>query len=327
MNIKRRRFIAIAAAAGVSAALIKNISFADEGLYRWSGVVMDADASIQLYHPKKGKARELVEESLHEIIRLEKLFSVYEPNSLVSELNREGYLDNPEEEFVTLLRDAQNYSGLTDGAFDITVQPLWQLYKQHFGKSNNDISDGDVLKVLSLVDYRKLEISSKKIELKNPGMQITLNGIAQGYITDKVTDLLQARGIKNVLVELGESRALGRHPDGASWNVGIRNPDRLKEVIEDVRINNMAVATSGGYGTVFDREGKHHHLFDPKTGKSANYYKSVSVIAPRASMSDALSTSFFVMPKEKTFNVIDKMSGVSGIFVMNDGRVIKRGRA
>ena len=120
-------------------------------------------------------------------------------------------------------------------------------------------------------------------------MAVTLNGVAQGYITDRVADLLRGRGFENVLVELGEVRALGRCADLEPWRAGIADPEDPSAVLLELPLLDSALATSGSYGTWLDPAHRHHHIFDPATGRSAHRQAMVSVTAPRAMVADALS--------------------------------------
>ena len=146
------------------------------------------------------------------------------------------------------------------------------------------------------MDYRAVEIEPAEVRFTRPGMAITLNGIAQGYITDRIAALLQDAGMGDVLLDIGEVRALGRHPDGRLWNVGLRDAAQPETVARTVTLADRAVATSAGIASPFDASGRHHHLFDPATGRSAQVTGQVSVIAPRATMADALSTALAVSP-------------------------------
>ena len=148
----------------------------------------------------------------------------------------------------------------------------------------------------ALVDYRAVEVEAPEIRFARPGMAVTLNGIAQGYITDRVATLLQDAGMTDVLLDIGETRALGHHPDGRPWRVGLRRAAEPETVGRTVALAESAIATSAGIASPFDASGRHHHLFDPASGRPADGAGQVSVIAPRATMADALSTALAVLP-------------------------------
>ena len=124
-------------------------------------------------------------------------------------------------------------------------------------------SDAALAATLARVDWRAVELDPARIGFRRPGMAVTLNGVAQGYITDRVADLLRGRGFENVLVELGEVRALGRRPDSDPWRAGIADPKDPSAVLLELPLLDAALATSGGYGTWFDPAHRHHHLLRP----------------------------------------------------------------
>ena len=198
-----------------------------------------------------------------------------------------------------MLAEARAYSGWTEGAFDVTVQPLWRLYAGHFARPGADPhgpGEAAHARARALVDYRAVEIDPAEVRFTRPGMAVTLNGIAQGYITDRVASLLQDVGMGDVLLDIGEVRALGRHPDGRPWRVGLRRAAEPETVARTVTLIDRAIATSAGIASPFDASGRHHHLFDPATGRPAQAARQVSVIAPRATVADALSTALAVAP-------------------------------
>ena len=155
-------------------------------------------------------------------------------------------------------------------------------------------------------------------------MAITLNGIAQGYITDRVADLLRANGIGHTLVEIDETRALDGHLSGRPWTVGIKDPRYEGGILKTLPLDNQAIGTSGGYGTQFDVAGRFNHIFDPTTGGCASRYLSVSVMAPTATYADALSTAFSLMPPEQCETVLKALGGTAAWFVQQDGSILER---
>ena len=293
----RRRFIAIAAAAAGLPLTAVQVRAARAPLHRWSGIALGARAEILLHDPDAARARRLIAACVAEIDRLEDVFSLYRPESAISRLNRAGRLHAPPVELVDLLAQARFYGERTEGAFDVTVQPLWRLFAAHFarpGARAGGPAEADLARARALVDYRAVEIEAAAVRFARPGMAITLNGIAQGYITDRVAALLQDGGMSDVLLDIGETRALGRHPEGRPWRVGIRRAAEPETIARTVALAGSALATSAGIASPFDASGRHHHLFDPATGRPAVSAGQVSVIAPRATMADALSTALAV---------------------------------
>jgi len=320
----RRRFLSIAAAVTGLGLLRQSTAGRRVELQSWQGTALGARASIRLYHPDPALARDLIRRALFEIDRLEQVFSLYRPDSAVSRLNRQGVLRTPPLDLVRLLAEARRYSELTEGAFDITVQPLWRLYAEHFGGNRVEAKGPDperIAEVLARVDHRAVSVDPARIAFEKPGMAITLNGIAQGYITDRVADLFSREGLGNILIDLGELRALGRHPAGRPWSIGLQDPRQRQRIDRTLELDNAALATSAGQGTRFDAAGEHHHLFEPGSGRSSSRYLSVSVKAPTATEADALSTGLFHLDQDRLAALVGQRRGVMATAMLGNGEV------
>lgn len=321
MQITRRRFIGITAALSASAwipkTLAQNTSL--EPIV-WQGVALGANAELKLYYPDKSVAQSLIQQSLNEVHRLEKIFSLYEPSSQIVQLNQQGFLDTPSSDLLAVLSQSQSVYQLTQGAFDPTVQVLWQRYATYFENHPYSQTAPNIQAALRHIGLQQVEISSKRIAFQQPNMAITLNGIAQGYITDRITQLLQRAGMKYALVNMGEIRHLDTLKQHLEW-ANIQNP-KGEGVLSNTKIplQNQALATSGGYGTKFDVAGKFTHLFDPHTGSSTPRYQSVSVLADNAAMADALSTAFAVSSQTQ-IQAVAQQVGAKVWLVMLDGSV------
>lgn len=327
MQTTRRRFITITAAAGGLPLLPVRPAVATPLLRTWSGAALGADATMQIHHPDPAVADRLIEASLAEVARLEQVLSLYRPDSALSRLNRDGVLDEPPFDFVRVLAESHRYAALTGGAFDVTVQPLWDVYSNHFarpGASPDGPSAEAVAAAVARVGQDALEVDPARVRLARPGMGITLNGIGQGYVTDRVVDLLRAGGVEHALVDMGEIRAVGGHPAGGPWSVGLEDPRAAGKIAERIPLTDRAVATSGGYGTVFDPAGHFNHIFEPRTGRTSWRWLSVSVESNTAMEADALSTAFTLMPEEATAPVVCTL-GLVAHFVRPDGsRLVQR---
>jgi thiamine biosynthesis lipoprotein len=163
-----------------------------------------------------------------------------------------------------------------------------------------------------------VDIDANRIRFHRVGMGLTLNGIAQGYITDRVAELLLNCGLEQALVDMGEIRVLGERPGGGPWKVGLEDPTSPDRIAQTLGVRNLAVSTSGGYGTRFDPAGRFNHIFDPANGMSSTRYLSVSVVAPQAADADALSTAFSVMPYERARQIVRQL-GITVYFTLPDG--------
>lgn len=337
----RRRFIQISAAfSGTlllgSAGRLAIAAQAKQTTHTWSGIALGADASLQITHPDPQVAKALIERCVGEVQRLEHLFSLYRDDSALATLNRQGFLDEPSNDFVTLLNRSKEFSRLTDGMFDVTVQPLWQAYADYFAPAHDSTASGSqanataaaaaansltampadlqahIHDALKRVNWYNIDIDSQRVRLTQPGMAITLNGIAQGYITDRITQLLAASGVDHALVNMGE--IYGLNPDSPvaeqPWRVGLEDARRPGNIAARVPIHNQAVATSGAHGTSFTPDMRYNHLLDPRQGLSSHRYHSVSVVAADATTADALSTAFSLMP-ERDIKALSRELGIT----------------
>ena len=314
-KLSRRRFISITASvAGFG--LFPTAIEAKEGLQtvNWDGQALGASASIVIHHHDRAAAGLLVEQAVVEVARLERIFSLYQHDSALSELNRIGALAAPPPELVALLDSSRAIWDLSGGAFDPTVQPLWTLLASHFGNAGRDPdgpSEARLHDALSLVGFENVLFSEDRIAFTRRGMALTLNGIAQGFITDRVVELLRQGGVTRSLVDMGEVRALGKRADGLPWRVGVENargggdPLAILDIEKD-----RAVATSSAEGFRFDDTSRFNHLIDPRSGRCAHLYRSVAVVAPSATTADAFSTAFSLLQPDAVERIVAGQPGL-----------------
>jgi thiamine biosynthesis lipoprotein len=295
----RRRFLRVVGAmAGLPPIIASVRATAPKAhVHSWRGEVLGALSELTLWHPDAAFAQRTILRVRQEIDRLDRIFSLYRRDSEISRLNATGTLLKPSPELRKVVEESRRLGELSGGAFDISVQPLWQLYEAHFWSRTAIQPDlaaraRDVAR--NVVDFRAIESGAPAIAFARTGMAITLNGIAQGYISDAITDMLRNDGYESAVVDLGEYRTIGRHPDGHPWRVGIRDGKNVGSIDRVVDLEDMALAVSGGYGTTFEASGRCHHIFDPRTGASANRLVDVAVIGPRATAADGLATTICV---------------------------------
>ncbi len=239
--------------------------------------------------------------SFEAIDQVEDQMSLYRPDSQLVRLNQLGFLNRPHPDLVRVLRYAQQLSARSAGAFDVTVQPLWQHRDQEHA--------------VTLVDWRQLDIGEARIAFRRPGMQATLNGIAQGFAADRVASALQAHGIAHALVDTGEVASFGKRESQVAWKVGLQHPRREDAFVGLVGLSDRCLATSGDYATTFTEDFSQHHLIDPRTGRSPAELSSVTVAATSAMEADALSTAAFVLGLEKGMALIEQMNGTDAMMI------------
>ncbi len=253
---------------------------------QWQGIALGAEAQIRVEHPD---ADRLIARSIDEIHRLENIFRLYLADSQLSRLNRTGRLNNPAFELVELLSICSGIHTRTRGTFDPTVQHLWALYAQEYSNGGSP-SGSQIANALTMTGWHRVRFSPQEITFKRTGVMMTLNGIAQGYIADRVAAILRLEGVKNVLVNTGEIMALGHPADAEFWPVNLGDSNG-----KQVHLRNKAVATSVPLGTTFDGPNDAGHILDPRTGKPGGKWAQVSVIGASAAMVDGLSTGFCLM--------------------------------
>lgn len=276
MSMNRRRFLAISAAAAGMAA---HPAGARTGMV-WTGVALGARASIRLDHPD---AAAIAARAAAEIARLEAVFSLYRADSALSRLNAGAGLDLPPPELLQCLSLAAAVHRASDRLFDPTVQPLWALWAERVSAGGRP-SPAELAATRQLGLWSDVRLDAARISL-NPGMALTLNGIAQGFIADRVADLLAAEGLTDILIDTGEHRALGGQPGGGDWPVTLASGGEQP-------LRDLALATSAPLGTVFDAAGKLGHILDPMTGEPASLrWSSITMTARSAALADALSTA------------------------------------
>ncbi len=299
----------------------------------WKGTALGAFASITLVHEDRDRARRVLAGCVDEVERLERIFSLYRPDSALVELNAGGALQAPPTELVELLSTSLALARASQGAFDPTVQPLYELYQAHFAQPGAD-PRGPSATVLAQarrrVDHRLVDIGAGRIAFRAPAMAITLNGIAQGYVTDRIADRLRAEGFADVVVDLGETRASGHRADGGPWVAAIIDPDVPARTLFELEMGEApgrvaALATSAGAGTRFGPDPRVHHLFDPHTGRSANRYASVSVAASRATLADGLATALSILAPDEGRRLLAGYRPARAWFVHDDRTIEKVG--
>jgi thiamine biosynthesis lipoprotein len=218
---------------------------------------------------------------------------------------------------VDVLTQAVQFGELTDGAFDVTIKPLVELYRS----SQQGLPEASqILAAARLVDYTQLQISSDLVEFSTPGMQITLDGIAKGYIVDQGTAELRTLGYQNVLVEAGgDLLAAGQKAADAPWKIGIQSPRSARPgLLAKVALSDQAAATSGDYMNAFTEDLDHHHIIDPRTGVSSPELASVTVVGKTAMQADALATALMVLGVSDGLALIETLPGVEAYLVMKD---------
>jgi thiamine biosynthesis lipoprotein len=294
---------------------------------RWQGVALGAPASLVLHHEGDTKrAQAALTATLAEVSRLEGMFSLFRADSTLSRLNRAGRVVDAPPEFADLLRTALDMARLSNGVFDPSIQPLWTLYFDHFVVRGNSQppAAAQLAGASALVDWRGVQVAGATVKLARAGMGLSLNGVAQGFITDRCSAVLRSYGFSHMLVDMGEPRAVAAKPDGSAWQIGLADPREPNRALHTLSVFDQAVATSGGYGTMLDAAGLYTHLINPHTGRTAPARESVTVVAPTATQADALSTALALIAntdRPARLALLHTQPGCRAICIDSAGRV------
>ncbi len=232
------------------------------------------------------------------------------------------------------------YGKLTDGAFDITIKPvfdLWHIDEESMSNqegTHNPVDPELIKEKLQFVGYENITLKNGKISFKKQGVQILLGGVAKGYILKKIEETLRNQGLAFGIIEIGgDIITFGSKPDGSKWKIGCKNPrpentnmphlEEEKDIVYGLELSNMSVVTSGDYEQYYiDSQGNRvHHIIDPKTGYSAKPVISATVIADSILDADILSTAIFVMGPEKGTELIETLQNTESsiIYIADDG--------
>ncbi len=299
--ISRRRFLTIAAAAAALPAPLRA-----QPLYQWRGVALGANAAITLAHPQ---AEAIVTRARAEIARLERIFSLHDPASALARLNHDGRLAAPPFELLECLSLAGRAHAATGGRFDPTIQPLWAEYARAHAAGTMPAVE-NLAAITRRVGWDGVHYGPDAVSFDRPGMALSLNGIAQGFIADKVASLLRAEGLADILIDTGEHLALGGRPGGGGWPITLDDGQRLHR--DAVALRDLALASSAPHGITFDTGGQISHILDPATGTPAPaHWRLISVTAPQAGLADALSTAFCLMPREAIDTTLAAFEGAA----------------
>ena len=326
MQLTRRRFcLSLALGAGAGAALgLTRLRCSRRELAPFTQVKTSLGTKVEItaFHETESQAAAAVSAAFAELDLVEEVMSLYRPHSQLCRLNSEGLLPEPHPYLVQVLETAQQLSAQSGGKFDVTVQPLWRLHEVA-GRAGRVPSPDQIAAAVELVDWRRLEVSSRWIRLSRPGMAVTLNGIAQGFAADRAKSALHQHRVEHALINTGELTSLGSKSNGKPWRIGIQHPRHENAYVALADLDGRCLATSGDYATTFGNDRQRHHILDPDTGKSAAGFTSVSIAAPSGLLADGLSTAAFVLGPVEGETLIRQMPKSDLLGVLHDGRLLR----
>jgi thiamine biosynthesis lipoprotein len=324
-SISRRAFLSLTGALSLGVATVgiplptEAVKF-NRTLYKVSKSQLGMGTFINMivFHPSKGEAEEAMGRAFAEINRLTSLMTRFQSTSYIGHLNATGSFNGAPFEVMEVLRSALRYHTISQGAFDITVMPIVDLYQHSFQASNAPPSPQALQETMHSVGSQHLTMTKDSVSFARSGMEVTLDGIAKGYIIDRAMDLLRQQNIQHALINAGGDIVVhGGKGEGKPWSIGIQDPWNHKRYVDVVTLNSGAIATSGNYEVFFDREKLFHHLIVPNKGTPAPSIASVSIQAPNAMEADALATTAYVMGPDKGYQFIKQFRGAEGLIIKN----------
>lgn len=288
-----------------------------------TGFYFDTVITITLYDSKD---EELLNTCFDYCKDFENLVSRTKKNSDVAKINQaKGQSVNVSDTTITLLQKGIKFGELTDGAFDITIAPLMELWDVK-NNPGNVPSESDITEALSHVNYKNIVIEGNTVTLTDPKAAIDLGGIAKGYIADQLKEYLLSEGVTSAIINLGGNvLTVGEKPGGTSFNIGIQKPfDKQNATVTSVQVKDSSVVTSGSYERYFKVDDTiYHHILNTETGYPCdNGLLSVTILSEESIDGDALSTACFALGLEEGQRLIESLENIDAIFVTDDYEII-----
>lgn len=288
-----------------------------------SGFAQGTTWHISVWDEEPLNTNKLKELVVKELERLDKLLSNYRSDSVIEQFNTRKTTEpvNVGAEIVNLIQNAESVSEASQGHYDLTIRPLYDLW----GFSGDHLTPPEeqtMREVLSAIGYRKLHLLPPDcIGKVAPEIRVDLSSIAQGYSVGCISMLLENAGVENYIVEIGgELMTRGCKPDGSPWRIGIERPlpegRSIQKIMTIERDAPLAVMTSGTYRHYFDEHGRRYsHILDAKTGKPVDHQTvSVTVVNDSPTMADAWSTALLCLGADKGKDIAEK-AGIAALFI------------
>jgi thiamine biosynthesis lipoprotein len=293
--------------------------------YEDSRVSMACLYSIVAYGEDEQKLKQVVTAAFDEVDRIDRLMSHYKPDSPLSQLNREAakYPVKTTPELFNFIAECLRYSRASKGAFDITVGPLMKVWG-FFRGTGRMPSAAELQAVRQKIGWQQVRLNAdaQTIHFACEGLELDLGGIAKGYAVDQVVALLKQHGIRRALISAGGSTmyGLGTPPDSATWEVQLQDPLDARKIAMTLHLKDQSLSVSGSAEKFFELNGKRYsHIMNPRTGRPVMNVLSVAVIAPTATMGDALDNAFYVQGVHGTKALLRQYANTQVIFFLPNG--------
>lgn len=313
-RLSRRSVLRIVALGGVAGAVGYALRPGRISKIERAAPLMGTSVHFTVVSDDRELATAAADAALGVMTRLDGQLSRYRHDTEVGRLNRLGQIDDASDELLSQLDLSSRIAQAGAGAFDITVAPLLDAYAD-IADPTAPASRAALEAAAELVDYRAVRVEGRTVRLERPGMRITLDGVAKGYIVDQAVQELRKHGFASVYVEAGgDLMAAGQKADGAAWHIGIRHP-REMSMIASVALRDRAIATSGDYMQAYTRDFSRHHIIDPRLRGSSPDLASATVIARDAATADALATTAMALGTTRGRELLEDLPDVEGFLV------------
>lgn len=284
--------------------------------------MMDTWVSITIYDTDERHAKSAIDAAFSLMEEVVHIASVHDPDAEASRLNVEGTSTAPSPELFELLAASKRITDISGGVFDVTIAPLLALWEYdpdaqtQFWELTPEDQQAAIDEAMNLVGTDRISLieDPEPSIVLSPGTQITLGGIAKGYIVDQGILALQSEGIEHALIDAGGDIAvIGGKPGGGKWEIALLNPEDDDEAVARFALEEGAIATSGNYRRFFDPDAQVGHIMDPRTGYSAQASSSATVIAPTCMEADALATAVFILGPTDGIELVDGLTAVEAM--------------
>jgi thiamine biosynthesis lipoprotein len=326
----RRTFLKLSSSLALGAALRPFSSFARAIVplkqIERATFTMGSIVTIKAFCEDEKRCNLAIDAAFQEMKEIDRLMSVFDNNSQLSLVNlqsgeKEVHVDH---RIIEVLESARTYNDDTEGAFDVTIEPLMELYGFRDEKNDHHFpSDKEIAETLAGVGMNNVIVNDRQstIALTNVNTRLDYGGIAVGYAIDRAVGILKSHGIESALINhSGDIYAIGSPPEEDGWEIGITDPMRKEDIITTLRIKDKALSTSGNYQNFIQADGNTiGHILNPANGRTASSILSGTTIAETALQADALSTGFFVMGFDKSKTIIRQSKNLQFIAVVKDG--------
>jgi thiamine biosynthesis lipoprotein len=307
----------------LAAARTPAVAAAPAGWLRRDEAIMGTAITVELWAEQRAAGEAAIDAVMAEMRRIDRAMSPHKPTSELSRINREAALGPVplSAEMAMLIGRAIEFSRWSDGAFDISYASVGHLYDYRAGIAPDDAA---LAAAREAIGWQQLLLDRRAGTLRfgRPGMRIDLGGFAKGHAVDRSVAILREHGIDHAMVSAGGDSHLLGDRRGRPWMIAVRDPRREGGAVAVLPLQDVAISTSGDYERFFEKGGvRHHHLIDPRTGRSAAGVRSVTIVADDGLTTEALSKTVFVLGAERGLALIDSLPGVDAVVVDAAGQL------